>query len=158
MSNFRGFGRRQHLRTQARYIQMIIRNASHANVPAPRILVVESEAFIRALMVDALQDAGFEVDHTGVSDTAVRFLDADGYQALVTDVHLVGRLSGVELAARAGAAEPNLPVVIITTQLDPIAKLRAAGVNVKAIAKPFDTMALVAILRRVLAATADADD
>jgi len=54
----------------------------------PRVLVVEDEALIRALIVETLIDAGFDVEEAGNSDSAARMLEADGYRLLVTDVHM----------------------------------------------------------------------
>ena len=43
-----------------------------------RVLAVEDEAVIRMIMVDALTDAGFDVDEAADSDEADRLLDEDG--------------------------------------------------------------------------------
>jgi DNA-binding response OmpR family regulator len=115
-----------------------------------RILVVEGEGFIRALMVNALIDAGFKVDDTGNSDAALRLLDADGYQVLITGAYLPGKLSGLELAARSGQVEPDLPVVMIARQASQVAKFQEAGMNLKALGNPFDTEELVAIVKSLV--------
>ena len=67
-----------------------------------RILVVEDEDLIRELLVEFLADAGFEVDQASNGDDAARLIEADGCQLLVTDVHMPGKLNGLELAERAG--------------------------------------------------------
>jgi DNA-binding response OmpR family regulator len=114
-----------------------------------RILVVEDEPFIRALMVEALAEAGYDVDDTGNSDAAARLLDADGYNVLVTDLHLPGKLNGVELAERTHARETPLPVVFVTARPDLLARLRQAGVPGAMLSKPFAMDELVSTVQRL---------
>ncbi len=114
-----------------------------------RILVVEDEPFVRALMVEALAEAGYDVDDTGNSDAAARLLDADGYQVLVTDLHLPGRLNGVELAERTHARDACIPVVFVTARPDLLARLRHAGVPGTMLSKPFAMDELVTAVQRL---------
>jgi two-component system nitrogen regulation response regulator GlnG len=119
-------------------------------MPHLRVLVVEDESFVRALIVDALDDAGFEVDHTGDADSAVRFLETDGYDILVTDILMPGKLSGLDLAARSRETHPNIPVIVMSARSDMLPGLREAGVKATPLPKPFDVDDLVRTVRRLV--------
>jgi DNA-binding response OmpR family regulator len=106
-------------------------------------------------MVDALDEAGFEVDHTGDADSAVRFLERDGYDILVTDIFMPGKLNGLDLAARSRATHPNVPVVVMSARSDMLAGLREAGIRATPLPKPFDVEDLVRMVRRLTAPAAD---
>ncbi len=118
-------------------------------MPPARILVVEDEPFVRALMVEALAEAGYDVDDTGNSDAAARLLDADGYHVLVTDLHLPGRLNGVELAERSHARDARVPVVFVTARHDLLLRLRRVGVAGTMLSKPFAMDELVRAVQRL---------
>jgi DNA-binding response OmpR family regulator len=119
-------------------------------VTSARILVVEDEPAIRALMVEILSDAGFEVDEAGNSDVAVRLLDADGYKLLVTDVNMPGELDGAQLAERAHNKDPELPVVFITARPEVLVRLRNAGIPSEILPKPFTLERLVSVVRELI--------
>ena len=84
-------------------------NIMNKQAPRTRILVVEDESLVRELLVEALTDAGFQVDEADNADDADRLLDIDGYKLLLTDIHMPGKLDGVELAQRSLERKPGLP-------------------------------------------------
>jgi two-component system OmpR family response regulator len=131
-------------------------NALSAGMVHPRVLVVEDEGMIRTLMVEVLQDAGFTVDHAADSDEAVKMLDADGYQLLVTDIHMPGRLDGIELGERAHGREPGLPIVFVTARPDVLARIKDAGIPGASLTKPFTLEKLVSVVRGLLCKSGDA--
>ena len=45
-----------------------------------RILVVEDESFTRAMMVEALSEAGFQMEATGTGQRAPHLIEHDGYR------------------------------------------------------------------------------
>ena len=83
--------------------------------PAPsRVLVVEDQAHVRALIVEALADLGCAV--TEARDGAEGLASVQSGQTfdlLITDVGLPG-LNGRQLADSARVARPDLPVLFIT--------------------------------------------
>jgi DNA-binding response OmpR family regulator len=97
-----------------------------APVP-PRILVVEDESFVRALIVDRLVEAGFDVDQARNSDAALRLIEADGYALLVTKMAPPGRLSGTELAEQSHHERGHVPVVFVAAKPGTLERLRSAG-------------------------------
>ena len=81
----------------------------------PVIMVVEDDQNIQALVADALSDGGFEASITPSGEEAITLLSGNTkYRALVTDIDLIGRLDGWEVAHRAREMNPDVPVVYIS--------------------------------------------
>jgi DNA-binding NtrC family response regulator len=77
-----------------------------------KVLLVEDEALIADLVVDVLTEYGFDVRPFVTADDALKYLEADdNIDVLFTDINLPGSMDGVELAQRARALRPELPVV-----------------------------------------------
>lgn len=64
--------------------------------PALLILVVEDDFLIQELVGSALTEGGFQTEITASGEEAVNLLqgDATKYRALLTDIHLSGKLAG----------------------------------------------------------------
>lgn len=62
------------------------------------VLVVEDEALMRLTIIDALDDAGFEVVEAASAYEAVEILNEQTIYLLFTDIQMPGRLSGTDLA------------------------------------------------------------
>lgn len=63
------------------------------------VLVVEDEPLVRALAVDVLEEAGFEVIEAPTADYALIVLERrSDISVIFTDVEMPGRLNGFELA------------------------------------------------------------
>lgn len=69
----------------------------------------------KAVQRDALREGGFESASTKTGEEAVTLLTGRllAYCALVTDISLLGRFNGWEVARAAREADPNFPVVYI---------------------------------------------
>lgn len=82
----------------------------------PSILIVEDDEAIQELVADALSDAGFEPATVRSGQEAVTLLRSGlvAYRALVTDINLLGRFSGWEVARAAREAQPSFPVVYMS--------------------------------------------
>ena len=82
----------------------------------PVILVVEDDHSVQSIVEDALSDGGFEPAIAASGEEAVTLLKGGSikYRALVTDVNLLGRINGWEVAKRAREIDPNFPVVYMT--------------------------------------------
>jgi len=80
-----------------------------------RILVVEDEPFVREVIAEILTDEGFSVTQAACGDEAAGLIDdLDGFDLLLTDVHMPGRLDGIDVAAHARMRNPDLPIVVVT--------------------------------------------
>ena len=102
------------------------------------VLVVEDEALVRMLVVQALEDAGFKVREAAEAQAAMDVLRTDdGIRLMVTDVGLPG-LNGRRLADQARAHRPDMKVLFMTGYADTslIEKVLPEGFGL--IHKPFD--------------------
>ena len=80
------------------------------------VLVVEDDEPIQAMIQDALSDGGFEVSITGSGEEAITLLQGQNakFRAVVTDINLLGRIDGWEVARRARQIDPATPVIYMT--------------------------------------------
>jgi DNA-binding response OmpR family regulator len=82
----------------------------------PLILVVEDDQSIQGIVEDALTEAGFEASMTAAGEEALALLKSQEghYRALVTDINLLGRLDGWDIARVAREIDPGFPVVYMS--------------------------------------------
>lgn len=83
---------------------------------APFVLVVEDDDAIQAIVEDALAEGGFQIATVRTGEEAMTLLKGNlmPYKALVTDVNLLGRLDGWDVARAAREVDPHFPVVYMT--------------------------------------------
>lgn len=82
----------------------------------PMVLVIEDDDAIQGIVEDALGEEGFEAAIAKTGEEAVTLLKGRlvAYRALVTDINLLGRFNGWEVARAARGIDPNFPVVYIS--------------------------------------------
>lgn len=82
----------------------------------PSILVVEDDDAIQSLVEDALNEGGFEAAVASTGEEAVTLLKGGlvTYRGLVTDISLLGRFNGWEVARAAREVDSNFPVVYMS--------------------------------------------
>ena len=109
------------------------------------VLVVEDEAAVRAIVVDALRDSGYRTIEAGESVTGLKHLESsDRIDILVTDVGLPGGLNGRQLADAARVLRPNLKVLFMTAYAhNTRIGTEALEPGMELIAKPFVVDALI---------------
>lgn len=80
------------------------------------VLVVEPDEAVQGLVADVVNDGGFEPATARTGEEAITLLKGrqTHYCALVTDINLLGRLNGWEVARAAREIDPNFPVVYMT--------------------------------------------
>lgn len=89
--------------------------SARTSVPRPLLLVVEDEPLVRELIVLELEDAGYDVVEAEDGPTALAILhDRPSVSLLFTDIRLPGGLTGWDIAERARALRPDLPVIYTT--------------------------------------------
>lgn len=115
-----------------------------------RLLVADDHEDIRLMNVDALCEAGFEVDSAAHGEAAWDALQTYSYDLLITD-NAMPRLTGLELLKKLRAARMVVPVVMAsgTLPLDEFARapwLQPAALLVK----PYLLNALVQTVKIVL--------
>jgi two-component system, OmpR family, response regulator len=115
-----------------------------------RILVVEDEAKMAALLQRGLKDEGIAADTAGTGEDAIWMAMATAYDAVILDVMLPG-IDGFETCRRLRAESVWTPVVMLTAR-DGIED-RVAGLDGGAddyLLKPFAFAELLARLRAVI--------
>ncbi|SEB99515.1 response regulator [Bradyrhizobium erythrophlei] len=82
----------------------------------PTVLLVEDDDAIQGIVEDALTEGGFKAAIARSGEEAVTLLKSRlvAYCALVTDINLLGRFNGWEVARAAREVDPNFPVVYIS--------------------------------------------
>jgi DNA-binding response OmpR family regulator len=82
----------------------------------PVILVIEDDRGIQRIIEDALIEGGFEPSIAASGEEAVTLLQGNHtkYRALVTDIKLLGRIDGWEVAQKAREIDPGFPVVYMS--------------------------------------------
>ena len=80
------------------------------------ILVIEDDQLVQATVEDSLSEGGFETTSTASGEEAIALLreNESQYRAIVTDINLLGRLDGWELARAAREMDPSIPVIYMT--------------------------------------------
>jgi DNA-binding response OmpR family regulator len=121
----------------------------------PTVLVVEDDDLIACLIEDALKDGGFEFASAASGEEAITlFKEAKGgYQALATDINLLGPMDGWEVAQRVREINPEFPVVYLTG-CDPEEWSSKGVPNSILLTKPFTTTQLVTAVSQLLNAGA----
>jgi two-component system response regulator AtoC len=78
-----------------------------------RILVVDDDPQLLASLALGLPPRGFRVVTASSADAALRSLESETVDAVLTDLHMPG-LGGIEFCERVAESHPGLPVVVLT--------------------------------------------
>ena len=118
------------------------------------ILFVEDEYLIAMMAEDALHDAGHKVMTAPHAPAAVRLIaDHPGrFVCLVTDIHMPGELTGLDLAEHVRERYPALPIVVVTARPSAAPQEWRDRHRVALIEKPYTSRGLVRVVERLLSA------
>jgi len=117
----------------------------------PLVLVIEDDPDIQVIVEDALTEGGFEPAIAASGEEAVTLLKGGffKYRALITDVHLRGRMDGWEVAKQSREIDPAFPIVYITGVA--VGRWPSRGVpNSILLEKPFAPAQLVTAVSQLL--------
>ena len=81
--------------------------------PRGRILVVDDERSLLEVLGAMLTEAGWQVDTAADGHEAIRFVDAHGYDVVLSDIDMPG-MTGVQLLREIRARDLDVPVLLIT--------------------------------------------
>jgi two-component system, response regulator PdtaR len=78
------------------------------------VLVAEDEELVRLVVVDALEDAGFEVIEAGHAEAALGILQihAARIHVLFTDIHMPGTMDGLALCHHTAKNWPKIALLL----------------------------------------------
>ena len=84
-----------------------------ANKPAPVILIVEDDPFLRMLTVEFVNEAGFDTVEACDADQAIAILESNSkITVLFTDINMPGRIDGLKLARVVNNRWPVIAILI----------------------------------------------
>ncbi len=115
------------------------------------ILVVDDEAIIRETLEDALKEGGYIVDTAESAIEAMAMMERRRYAVVLTDMHMPGGPSGLELLSEIRRRDATIMVVVITgfaTLETSISALKRGAYDF--IQKPFKIRDIEAVLDRAL--------
>lgn len=123
-----------------------------------RILLVEDNEEVAAGTEALLQMMGHQVTCVFNADTALRlFDDAHAEQArtgeplpfdlVLSDIHMPGKMNGIDLAEAVLSFRTKLPVILVTGYAEELD--RARHVDVRVLSKPFDIALLEELLQAI---------
>ncbi len=85
----------------------------------PTVLVAEDDVIVRIVIADDLRLAGFEVIEAGSGAEALAFLSSDRpIDLILSDVHMPGRLNGIDLAAIVMDRFPQTRIILSSGSTD----------------------------------------
>ncbi|HJL17179.1 MAG TPA: ATP-binding protein [Sandaracinaceae bacterium LLY-WYZ-13_1] len=116
-----------------------------------RVLVIDDDLRVRAVLVGALEEAGYDVRHAGDAASALATMEADpAIDVVVCDVMLPGE-DGPSLVRRLREVRGAVPVLYCTgyPTAEVFADLSGVG-ELEIVQKPFDRDALLRRLRDLL--------
>jgi len=115
-----------------------------------RILIVEDKESLRAVLRKTLEAEGFGVEEASDGQAALGRLKAAQYAMVLTDLRLP-RADGHEVLKAARAADPEMPVILMTaygTIKDAVSAMREGAFDY--LEKPVDSDHLLVLIRRAL--------
>jgi DNA-binding response OmpR family regulator len=128
--------------------------AARYSAAMPRLLIIDDDARLAAMVRDYLAANGFGVDvASSVAEGLQRLARGSPYDLVLLDLMLPDG-DGLELCRRIrapGGASPGVPIVMLTAKGDPLD--RVIGLELGAddyVAKPFEPRELLARIRAVL--------
>ncbi len=122
----------------------------------PHILIADDERSIRLMLETGLTLNGFRVTSVRTGREARDAASCAQFDAVLSDIYMPDG-GGLELVETLRAADPHLPIVLMTAQgsLQVAVEAVARGAS-DVIGKPFEIAAVVALLRRYLEARREA--
>ncbi|HTK36567.1 MAG TPA: ATP-binding protein [Caulobacteraceae bacterium] len=116
-----------------------------------RILLVEDDPAVAAMVCEMLKDLGYEVSHASAAAAALDVLDHEpAFDLVFSDMVMPGGMDGIELAREVGRRRPELPI-LLTTGFSPAAAA-AQREGRRLLPKPYTIENLAAALKALLGA------
>jgi two-component system, response regulator PdtaR len=116
------------------------------------VLVAEDEGLVRLVIVEALEDAGFEVIDAEHAEAALGVLQihAARIHVLFTDIHMPGTMDGIALAHHTAKNWPK--IALLLTSARPSPHQRSLPEKSRFVDKPYRHAHVVRHIRELAAA------
>jgi two-component system chemotaxis response regulator CheY len=120
-------------------------------MPLKTILVVDDSETIRQSVAGGLERAGYVVTTARDGVEGLQHIQSDAPSLVILDMNMP-RMNGIELLESLDVRGSGLPVVLLTTEVQPALMARAKKAGARGwMVKPVDMDQLVATVRKVLA-------
>ena len=115
-----------------------------------KILVLDDEPDLRALLQRYLTEQGFEVRAVPDASQIDRLLQRESFDVLILDIMMRGE-DGLSVCQRLRAHGETIPIIMLTARGDPVDRIlgRESGAD-DYLAKPFDPRELLACIHALL--------
>ena len=118
-------------------------------MPKARILAVDDQRYFRELIDGLLSHEGYEVHTAESGEQALRALECDDYDVIVTDLVMPG-IDGTELVQQIKERRPDQDIIMVTGVVDVKSAVEAMKVGATDyILKPFDRKVLTRSLDKI---------
>lgn len=118
-----------------------------------KILVVDDSSTIRELIIEVLEDEGYEVEGSGDGQKALELAEAETFDLVITDYNMPN-LNGIQMSRslRKLPQYEKTSIVMLTIESDdPNLRAKGEDCGVKLwLVKPFDPDELLAALPKLL--------
>ncbi|MCC7397971.1 MAG: sigma-54-dependent Fis family transcriptional regulator [Planctomycetes bacterium] len=117
-------------------------------MPRHQVLIVDDEPDMRWMLRGLFEDEGFAVDEAGDGDEALRHIEQQQPDVVLSDMRMP-RMQGIELLQRLRHDRPELPVILLSAVEDlatAVDAIKEGAFDYQA--KPFDATRLLLAVRR----------
>jgi DNA-binding response OmpR family regulator len=117
------------------------------NPDARRVLVIEDEPRLRAMLIDNLEFEGYRVTAVASGEEAMTVFERHAFSLLLVDVMLPG-ISGFEVCERLRGRGTHVPIIILTARTHERDRVRGLDLGADDyVRKPFSVRELLARVR-----------
>ncbi|MBN1521600.1 MAG: response regulator [Candidatus Aureabacteria bacterium] len=113
-----------------------------------RILIVDDEIIIRALLLDVLKSDGHEVDAVGNGYDALKLAKKNDYDIIFSDVHMP-EMNGYELLTQIKSHHPQMAVVMMDSYPEELSERCMRDGAFHCVHKPFDISELRKVIKSI---------
>ena len=112
-----------------------------------RVLVIEDEPELRAMLTDNLEFEGYQVTAVPTGEAALAEFDRHSFSLLLVDVMLPG-MSGLEMCQRLRGRGTHVPIILLTARTQEHDRVRGLDLGADDyVSKPFSLRELLARVR-----------
>jgi two-component system, response regulator PdtaR len=114
------------------------------------VLVVEDEALLRMLAVEAVEEAGYVAIEAGNADEAIVLLETrPDISVLFTDINMPGSIDGLKLAEAVRTRWPPVKIIVVSGHVE--VQLASLPTGSRFVRKPYQTAVMVEELHLLVA-------
>ncbi len=116
-----------------------------------KVLIVEDEEILRVALSDDIIDAGFDAKSTDISDSAIKLMNEQAFDAVITDLRLPGKSNGIGILEHAKSIDPRTVVIVMTAYGSVASAVEALKKGADDyLTKPFESEELIMVLNKAL--------